>query len=189
MSKEEIYVSVDIEATGPAPALNSMISLGAVAFYKGKEIASFEANIRELPEATRDPSTMSWWRDHQEAWDYAQQNQEHPSHVMLRFNDWVKNLPGRPIFLAYPAGFDFTFVYWYFHAFVGSCPFTFSALDMKSYAMACLKTPYSETVKRNFPVEWQDPAGVVKHNHHAVDDAREQGEMFMRITESNGHKW
>lgn len=189
MSKEEIYVSVDIEATGPAPALNSMISLGAVAFYNGKELTSFEANLKELPASKRDPSTMSWWRDHSEAWDYAQQNQEDPLDVMWRFNDWVKSLPGRPIFLAYPAGFDFTFVYWYFHAFVGSCPFTFSAIDMKSYAMACLKTPYSETVKRNFPAEWQDPEGVVKHNHHAVDDAREQGEMFMRIMESNGHKW
>ncbi len=26
---------------------------------------------------------------------------------------WVKSLPGTPVFVAYPAGFDFLFVYWY----------------------------------------------------------------------------
>jgi hypothetical protein len=26
---------------------------------------------------------------------------------------WLKGLPGRPVFAAYPVAFDFMFVYWY----------------------------------------------------------------------------
>ena len=46
------------------------------------------------------------------------------------------------MFVAYPAGFDFLFVYWYLIHFVGRSPFSFSALDMKTYAAALLKLPY-----------------------------------------------
>ena len=32
---------------------------------------------------------------------------------MLEYVAWLKGLPHKPVFVAYPAGFDFTFVYWY----------------------------------------------------------------------------
>ena len=75
---------------------------------------------------------------------------------MSRYVAWVKGLPGRPVFVAYPAGFDFLFVYWYLIRFVGESPFSFSALDVKSYAMAMLKTEYRESTKRNMPRRWFD---------------------------------
>jgi len=37
--------------------------------------------------------------------------------------------PGKPVFVGYPAGFDFLFVYWYLIRFTGESPFSFSALD------------------------------------------------------------
>ena len=61
-------------------------------------------------------------------------------------------LPGWPVFVAYPARFDFLFVCWYLMPFVGESPLSHSALDMKSYAMAVLGTELrearSETCRR-----------------------------------------
>ena len=43
----EIYVSIDIESDGPVPGLNSMLSLGAVAFDPvGKVLSKFQRNMK-----------------------------------------------------------------------------------------------------------------------------------------------
>ncbi len=55
------------------------------------------------------------------------------------------------MFVAYPAGFDFMFVAWYLLRFTGENPFSHAALDIKSYAMAMLKTEFRATVKRTMP--------------------------------------
>ena len=44
---------------------------------------------------------------------------------------WLKGLAGKPVFVAYPAGFDFLFVYWYLIRFAGESPFSFSALKSR----------------------------------------------------------
>ena len=95
---------------------------------------------------------------------------------------WVKALPGKPVFVAYPAGFDFLFVYWYMLRFAGESPFSHSALDMKTYAMALLKKPYRESTKRNMPKRWFPPS---PHTHVALDDAREQGLLFINMLSEN----
>ena len=89
---------------------------------------------------------------------------------MRRYVDWLATLKGKPVFVAYPAGFDFMFVYWYLMRFVGESPFSHSALDIKTYAMAVLKTQYRESTKRNMPKQWLDPRS---HTHVALDDAIE----------------
>ena len=43
-----------------------------------------------------------------------------------------------------PAGFDFLFVYWYLIRFAGKSPFYHSALDMKTFAMALMRSDYRE---------------------------------------------
>jgi hypothetical protein len=87
-----------------------------------------------------------------------------------------------PVFVAYPAGFDFLFVYWYMIRFVGRSPFSFSALDIKTYAMALLKRNYRESTKRNLPKRWFDP---MPHTHVALDDAIEQGALFCNMLAEN----
>jgi len=44
------------------------------------------------------------------------------------------------VFVGYLAAFDFMFVHWYLVRFTGSSPFSHSALDIKTYAMALLGT-------------------------------------------------
>jgi hypothetical protein len=179
----EIYVSTDVETDGPIPGPHSMLSFASAAFQSDKQlVGTFAANLEILPGAKPDPGTMSWWKQHPEAWAAARTELEDPSRAMHRYLSWLKTLPGRPVFVGYPAGFDFLFVYWYLIRFTGESPFSFSALDIKTYAMALLKTEYRQSVKRNMPKRWFDPQ---PHSHVALDDALEQGALFCNMLAEN----
>ena len=97
---------------------------------------------------------------------------------MTRYVTWINSLGCKPVFVAYPAGFDFMFVYWRLIKFVGESPFSHSALDIKSFAVALLKTNYRESTKRNMPKRWFDK---LPHTHVAMDDAIEQGALFCNM--------
>lgn len=113
---DEIYVSTDIETDGPIPGPYSMLSLGSVALRADRtQVATFSVNLETLPGAATDPGYMRFWRQHPEAWREARRDPQPPEGAMLRYLDWLRALPGTPVFVAYPAGFDFTFVYWYLH--------------------------------------------------------------------------
>ena len=91
---------------------------------------------------------MAWWQKQPDAWAAARSDLQEPASAMRAYVAWLKQLPGMPVFVAYPAGFDFLFVYWYLICFTGESPFSFSALDMKTFAMALLKKEYRESVRR-----------------------------------------
>jgi hypothetical protein len=78
--------------------------------------------------------------------------------------------------VGYPAGFDFTFIFWYLQKFTGASPFSWSALDMKTFAMALTGLPFKQAIKPRLPNEWL-PADL-PHTHVALDDAREQAQIF-----------
>jgi hypothetical protein len=175
----EIYVSTDIEADGPIPGPHSMLSFASAAFTADKALVrTFQANLTTLPGAQGDPQTMAWWRSQPEAWAACRVNPREPAEVMPEYVAWLKALPGKPVFVGYPAAYDFLFVYWYLIRFAGASPFSHSALDIKSYAMALLGTDYRESVKRNMPREWFD---ALPHTHVALDDAIGQGALFCNM--------
>lgn len=179
----EIYVSTDVETDGPIPGPHSMLSFASAAYLRDKTLHStFTANLELLPGASGHPDTMAFWRDHQAAFDATRTNLETPESAMPRYVDWLNSLPGRPVFVAYPVGFDFLFVYWYLIRFAGESPFSFSALDVKTYAMAMLKKDYRDSVKKNMPKRWFDP---LPHTHVALDDAIEQGALFCNMLAEN----
>lgn len=179
----EIYVSTDVETDGPIPGPHSMLSLGSAAYTADKQlVATFSANLDTLEHASAHPKTAEWWATQPQAWAACRQDLEAPEAAMRRYIEWVKSLPGKPVFVAYPAGFDFLFVYWYLMRFVGESPFSHSALDVKSFAMAVMKTNYRDSTKRNMPKHWFDP---LPHTHVALDDAIEQGAMFCNMLQDN----
>lgn len=179
----EVYVSVDIESDGPIPGPHSMLSLGSAAFTEDcEQISTFSANLELLEGATGHPDNMSWWSENQVAWELARKAPRPPSSAMADYVDWLEGLPGRPVFVGYPAAWDFMFVQWYLKRFVGESPFGHSALDIRSYAMAVLGEPYREISKSTMPERWIPEA---KHTHVAVDDAIEQGQLFCNILIEN----
>jgi hypothetical protein len=175
----EIYVSTDVESDGPIPGANSMLSFGSAAYTADKElIDTFEANLELLPDATPDPKTMSWWQTQPDAWNACRENIQAPQVAMAAYLNWLKQLPGRPVFVSYPVAFDFMFVYWYLIRFTGESPFSHSALDIKTYAMALMDKDYRNSTKRYMPKEWFDD---LPHTHKALDDAIEQGTLFCNM--------
>jgi hypothetical protein len=179
----EIYVSTDVETDGPIPGPNSMLSFGSAAYQPNKKLVStFSANLETLAGATADPKTMAWWQEQPEAWKECRRDPQRPEVVMREYLSWLKSLPGKPVFVAYPAGFDFLFVYWYLIRFTGESPFSHSALDIKTYAMALLKIGYRDSTKKNMHARWFDK---LPHTHCALDDAIEQGALFCNMLAEN----
>ncbi len=181
MAKPEIYVSTDVEADGPIPGPHSMLSFASAAYTADKQlVGTFTANLETLPGATAHPETKTWWDKNQDAWDACRNDLQKPDKAMTDYVEWLKQLPGKPVFVGYPAAYDFMFVYWYLIKFSGESPFSHSALDIKTYAMAVLKTEFRETAKRKMPKHWFDK---LPHTHVALDDAIEQGALFCNILE------
>ena len=120
----EIYVSTDVEADGPIPGPHSMLSFGSAAYQSPKIlVATFSSNLVLLDGAAGDPRTMEWWRGQPEAWAACRRELEAPEVAMVRYLAWLKALPGKPVFVGYPAAYDFMFIYWYLLRFAGESPF------------------------------------------------------------------
>jgi hypothetical protein len=160
-----------------------MLSLASAAYSADKVlIDTFSINLELLPGASGDAKTMAWWRTQQPAWDACRQDLVAPDIAMPRYSHWLKALPGKPVFVGYPVCFDFLFVYWYLIKFTGESPFSHSALDIKTYAMAMLKKEYRQSTKRNMPSRWFDN---IPHTHVALDDAIGQGALFCNMLGEN----
>jgi hypothetical protein len=181
--RRELYVSTDIETNGPEVGKHAMLSIGSAVFTADKQlIATFSANLETPPETHPDQRTMRWWATQPEAWAACRVSPEAPAAVMTRYVAWLKELPGKPVFVAYPAAFDFPFVLWYLTRFAGENPFGYSVIDIKTFAMATLRKPYRECGKTSMPVAWFDPT---PHTHIALDDAIEQGMLFCNMLRCN----
>ncbi|ANW05295.1 exonuclease [Bradyrhizobium icense] len=110
-----------------------------------------------------------------------------PESAMTEAFHWITaNANGaKPVLVAYPLSFDWTWLYWYFTNFCpkGS-PFDYSR---------CFDIKTAHAVKAGIPIS---RAGRSKlnsylsskrqHTHHAVDDAIEQAEIFANIFEWAG---
>lgn len=178
-SRPEIYVSTDVEVDGPIPGPHSMLSFASAAYAADKTLlGTFTANLELLPGAQGHPDTLAWWEQHPDAWQAARRDPRTPQSAMTDYVQWLEALPGSPVFVGYPAAFDFMFVYWYLIRFAGRSPFSFSALDMKTMAMVLLRKDYRRSTKNAMPMRWFDD---LPHNHVALDDAIEQGALFCNM--------
>jgi hypothetical protein len=187
MSRSEVYFSVDIEADGPIPGPFSMLSVGiAVA-----------GRLQDGEFTAADPDRQTFYRE------LAPISTEHvpealavsgldraalvdsgadPVDAMTDLANWIGETAdgGRPVAVAYPAVFDWMWLYWYFVRFTGSCPFGHSGvLDMKTLFAVKAGVPLSKAVKRLMPPELHSRR---PHTHHALDDAKEQADLFASLT-------
>lgn len=175
----EIYISTDVEADGPIPGPHSMLSFASAAYRPDKAlVATFTRNLQTLPGASAEPKTAAWWKTQPEAWAACRLEPVDPERAMRDYVEWLRGLPGKPVFVGYPAAYDFMFVYWYLIQFVGESPFSHSALDIKTFAMCMLGADFRESTKRNMPRRWFDD---VPHTHVALDDAVGQGALFCNM--------
>ena len=172
--KTELYISVDVETSGPIPAEFSLLSLGACVV--GNINKNFYAEIRPLNDnfikQALEVSGLSMKE--------LKIKGEKPAEAMGRFENWIKEASGdnRPVFVAFNATFDWSFTHWYFIKFLERDPFGISGLDIKAYFMGKHNTLWSETVKKKVRTFYPSKTA---HTHNALDDAIEQAEIFEKM--------
>lgn len=170
----EIYISVDIEASGPIPSKYSMLSLGACVV--GDTTNNFYAEIKPIndsfvPEAVA-ISGLSI--------DDLKTKGIYPKTVMKSFGRWVEEISMRktPVFVGFNTPFDWQFINWYFYEYVGKNPFGINALDIKAYIMGATHSLWVKTSSSKLP-SWLQVENKEKHN--ALGDAIAQGILFERL--------
>jgi hypothetical protein len=185
----EVYFSVDVEADGPVPGPYSLVSLGAcVAALRtaGGRVDVIDPDqhtfYRELK-----PISEKWNED---ALAVSGLKREHlaeygaePSVAITEFVGWVDEIAAsfqaKPVFAAYPLGFDWQFAYYYMLVYAGRSPFGHSGhFDMKTAYAVHARVGVREATKRNMP-----PAllGSRRHTHNALDDAKGQADLLARL--------
>lgn len=121
---------------------------------------------------------MEFWATQPQAWAEATARPRCPATVMNEYVDWLAELGGVPVFVGFPAVFDFGFVNHYLLRYCGHNPFRRNAVDIRSFAMGVLGRGWRQTRLSSMPAQWTNGW---KHEHTALGDALEQGQLFMSI--------
>ena len=174
----EIYISVDVEASGPVPATYSMLSVGAIAVDEPE--ATFYAELRPVSDRSMPEAMKVVGRTLQ---DFERTGKD-PKEAMIAFRDWLTSVAkdGQLVFVGFNATFDWAFINYYFHHYVGTNPFGAGGIDIKSYYMGLSGCKWDDTRSSRIPPEFK---GTSPHTHNALDDAIEQAEVFRRIREKS----
>jgi hypothetical protein len=116
--------------------------------------------------------------------EWLREQGEDPAVAMTAAADWVASVSNgfRPILVAYPVAFDWSFLYWYFAQFSARpSPFGHSScLDIRTLYQAVAGTVFDQSGKSSMPEVLQSRRA---HTHNALDDAIEQGELFANLFE------
>ncbi|MGB0848745.1 MAG: exonuclease domain-containing protein [Thiolinea sp.] len=162
------YIMIDVEADGPIPGDYSMVSFGAVIVEAGLE-RSFYGQLKPVSEQWVPEALAVSGHSREETLKF-----DDPAEVMQRFADWLKaEVKGRPMFVSDNNGFDWQFINWYFHHFLGRNPFGHSSTNLGSLYKGLVKD-----MRKNFK-----HLRKTKHTHHPVDDARGNAEAMLVILE------
>lgn len=183
---DECFISVDVETSGPIPGLYSLLSIGACVVRSGEErppeesAGTFYCTLKPLEEAGSDPEALAVAGLSLE--ELARTGTS-PEQAMGRFEEWVAAScgGGKPVFVGLNAAFDWSFINYYFHRFLGRNPFGFSALDIKSLYMGAVGSSWADTKSSRMSAALSIAAG--KASHHALEDAQAQAKLFIAIRE------
>jgi len=175
MHTNETYISVDIETAGPNPSQYPMLSIGACTVTEPAQ------NFYVELQPDRDAFSPEALQVSGLSLDELRENGVPPEQAMGRFADWVNKVTpenNRPVFVAFNAPFDWTFVNDYFHRYLGHNPFGHSALDMKAFYMGLRGVAWSDTsfgkVTKHFEIS--HPL-----THNALQDALDQAKVFKKM--------
>lgn len=181
-----MYLSVDVEASGPFPGIFSLVSLGAVVVrpdghgrWSVDEAFSFYRELKPLEGAAELEAATNI---HGLTREYLQAHGGDPRQVMEEFSFFFKELQNRfkkVIPAAWPASFDAPYVGWYLQYFTGDNPTGWSSFDIPSFGMGlfcCHRNALRNLMKKAGIEFGQNP-----NPHNALADAIEQGQTLANL--------
>ncbi|HSU52794.1 MAG TPA: 3'-5' exonuclease [Candidatus Dormibacteraeota bacterium] len=176
-TRDEIYISVDIEASGPIPGDYSLLSIGACVVLEPE--THFYVELQPISEkAVAEALAVTGF-----SLDELKERGTPPKAAMENFAQWINANTGTqvPVFVGFNACFDWAFINWYFHHFLGRNPFGIGGIDIKSYYMGRARSRWSETTSSQLPAH----LAIRKHMaHNALQDAIAQGELVRKLLKS-----
>ena len=171
----EVFVSVDVETAGPIPGEFSLLSIGACAVDNVAE--TFGCELKPINE-NADPEAL---RIAGLSLETLATTGLLPEVAMAQFGRWAEELAqgdDKLVFVGFNAPFDWSFVNYYFHRFLGHNPFGFAALDIKALYMGVTGCTWSDTRSSRMAGRLHLRA---TGDHNALHDAVYQAELF-RLT-------
>ena len=167
------YIMVDVETDGPIPGDYSLISLGAVLVDEELD-QTFYGRLRPISDRFVPEALAVSGHTRQETLQF-----EEPIRVMRGFKEWLVQIcKDRPVFISDNNGFDWMFVCWYFHHFLGENPFGHSSQNLGSLYKGLVKDTF-----QNFK-----HLRRTTHTHHPVDDAKGNAEALLTMKKEMGLK-
>ncbi|MFO0939637.1 MAG: exonuclease domain-containing protein [Pirellulales bacterium] len=160
------YIMVDVESDGPIPGDYSMICFGAVVVEHNLS-KTFYGRMRPISEQFIPEALAVSGFSREDCLQFAD-----PSTVMLQFKDWLGSVGKRRLmFISDNNGFDWQFINWYFHHFIGENPFGFSSTNLGSLYKGMKLDTFT-----NFK-----HLRKTKHTHNPVDDAMGNAEALLEL--------
>jgi len=169
------YISVDVETAGPIPSHNALLSIGACTI--GEPRQTFYVELQPDHELT-DPQAMAI---HGLDLQSLKQTGLLPKDALLNFDRWlsaVVPVGSQPLFVAFNAPFDWSFINDSFIRYLGANPFGHSAVDIKAVYMGLSGKPWRET-SGEYLHRLYNNARMLTHN--ALEDAIDQAVIFEGI--------
>jgi hypothetical protein len=193
MSKSTLYVSIDIECdsgySGPSSA--NMWELGAVFLTdSGEELDAYSSLIRCRSTMKGYDKTKEWiksqglWEKY-ESCDAFLGTAPLPETVMTEFGEKLAKWSSthKLQFVARPAAFDFMYFkdYYALYAPVHLQEFVGYSAKCLSSMMDIFQMINGITTSESRHNLWNSLKGTHEHTHCAIDDAREQGSVFIGL--------
>lgn len=166
-------ISIDVESDGPIPGDYSMISFGAVV-VDGTFDKTFYGKLRPISEQWIPAALAVSGFSREDVLQF-----DSPGVVMANFDEWLSNNSRKkPFFFSDNNGFDWQFINWYFHHFLGNNPFGYSSSNIGSLYKGLVGDTF-----QNFK-----HLRKTKHTHNPVDDAMGNAEALMHMKKEMGLK-
>ena len=162
------YIAVDIESDGESPANGSMVCFGAV--LVSDTTKTFYGQTKPITNVWNPESLAisGFSREEHEKFD-------NPKEVMQNFADWLYNTSkGKPVFISDNLAFDWQWINYYFHKYLGKNPFGFSGRRIGDLYCG-MKMDSSKNS------EWKKLFRKTKHDHNPVNDAKGNAEALQQM--------
>jgi DNA polymerase III alpha subunit (gram-positive type) len=162
-----------VETDGPAPVEYSMICFGAIVVDEQLD-KTFYGQLK--------PISDKWLPKTLEISGFTRQDTlqfDEPKLIIEQFRNWIQtHSKTQPVFVSDNNGFDWQFINYYFHHFLGNNPFGYSSTNLGSLYKGLVKD-----MNKNFK-----HLRKTVHSHNPVDDARGNAEALLYLKREMGLK-